>query len=389
MSHALLSPSAASRWLSCTPSARLETQFPDNASEAAAEGTLAHRICELTVMLYAGRITEELYHAHMRKEILPSKYYCPEMQEHCEEYATYVIGRYEMARSSDPAAVLMLEVKLDLTKYVPEGFGTGDTVILANNIVEIIDFKYGKGVPVSAVNNSQLKIYALGAIDMFGFAYELRMVNVTIVQPRLKSLTSHPMTIEELQAWADSELLVKAALAWKGEGDFVAGKHCQFCKAKAVCRANMEFNMQVAAHDFANAETLCAEEIADIISRADMFKSWIGAVEEYALKEALGGKRIPGYKIVQGRSTRQYSDELAVANILTGVGGYTETDIYNKKLLGITAMEKLLGKDRFAHLLDSHIVKPAGKPTLVTESDPRKPFNSAELDFAGIILEND
>lgn len=375
--HAVLSPSGASRWLSCTPSARLEEQFPDSAGTAALEGTLAHSLGELLIKFKSKIVTRTEY-ARALAKIHADGLYEHAMFEHVEGYAVFVLEALSKSRSHTKDALLFLEQKLDLTEYVPEGFGTGDVIIIADKVLKIIDLKYGKGVPVSAVGNSQMRLYALGALRQFSMLYDIQEVEMTIYQPRLDSVTTDQMTTVDLFNWANDFLIPRASLAFAGEGEFAPGEHCRFCKAKAVCRANAEYNLELAKHDFKPSNLLTDAEISEIMDRADRFTKWISAVEEHALNEAVNnGKKWPGYKLVEGRSNRAFTNEEKVAETLLAEG-FKEDQLYTKKLIGITAVEKEVGKDEFKKLLEPYVVKPPGKPTLVPDTDKRPEYHSAD-----------
>lgn len=375
--HAILSPSGASRWLACTPSARLEEQYPDTTSEAAEEGTLAHELGETILLHHVGEINKRTFTRRVNK-IKKNPLYNAEMQNHAENYASYVIERFEEAKKRSSDAVLQIEAKLNLTDYIPEGFGTGDGVIIADGILDIIDLKYGKGVLVSCENNKQMMIYALGALFEFGFMYDIDLVRMNIYQPRLDNISSFEMPVNELLEWATTELKPKANLAFEGKGEFVAGPHCQFCKARVQCRALAESNLELAKYEFASSDLLSDSEIAEILSKADQFKKWISSIERFALSEAVdNGKKWDGFKLVEGRSNRTYVDQDAVAKRLVEQG-IPEELIYSKSLLGITAMEKVITKKEFTNLLSDLVVKPQGKPTLAPLSDKRPEWNSVE-----------
>ena len=383
MSHAVLSPSSASRWLSCTPSARLEMQFPDKAGDFALEGSLAHECGEVLLKFATGltSLEEEEKSLSVLKE---SKFYSDELLTYADGYAAFVWEKLSLAQRVTSDAVLRIEEKIDLTAYVPEGFGTGDAVILADGTMEIIDLKYGKGVRVSAVDNKQMMLYALGALDMFGFMYAIHTVRMTIYQPRLDNISEWEIPVEDLLIWGMQELAPRAKMAYAGEGSFVAGKHCQFCRAKAQCRALAEKNMEAAKHEFDDASLLSDVEVSKVLDQVDIIKNWITAVEEYALQAALEGKKFPGFKLVEGRSNRKYSDEKKVADRLME-NGYKESAIYEPaKLKTITAMEKLVTKKAFSALLGDLIIKPQGKPAIAPESDKRQEWNSAENDFKNV-----
>lgn len=375
MSHAILSPSGAARWLACTPSARLETQFPDMAGVAAAEGTLAHRLGELLIGRKLGRVHKKQYDKELA-DILANPLYDTSMMDYCEDYAVFVIEKYYEAQKETPDTEILLETQVDLTAYIEEGFGTVDIRIISDGILRMIDLKYGKGVPVSAVENKQLMVYALGCLRECDFLYDIHTVQLIIYQPRLDSISVWPISVGQLRAWAQEELIPKAKLAFAGEGEFVPGKHCQFCRAKATCRANAEYNQEIAEHNFKNPNLLTDKEVADILERSDMLKNWVGAVEDYAFTEAMAGKKWPGFKLVEGRSNRAYTDIPAVVTTLKDKQ-YKESEIYQeRKIKGIGELEKELGKDDFNRIVGPFLVKPPGKPTLVKDSDKRPEINS-------------
>ena len=375
MGHAILSPSGASRWLNCPPSARLEQSFPDSSGEAAKEGTLAHELGEnlLRVTLLPDPTLDSNW-TRIQKDPL----FTSDMWEHASNYANYVLEAFNAAKAITKDAVIQIEAQLNLTDYVPEGFGTGDAVIIADGTMDIIDLKYGKGVNVSCENNKQMMLYALGGLREFDYMYDIQNVRMTIYQPRMDNISTYEMSVKDLQEWAENVLKPIAKLAFEGKGEFKVGDHCRFCRAKAACKANANENLELTKYDFAESVLLTDAEVADILSRASAFKSWLTSVEEMALTEAVEkGKNWPGYKLVEGRSNRVYMDEDKVALALTREG-FGEDEIYLKKLLGITAMEKAITKKTFESVLGGLVIKPAGKPTLVAESDKRSAWNSAE-----------
>lgn len=386
MEHAILSPSGASRWLNCTRSARLEQQFPDTAGEAAREGTLAHKLAELLIRQASGQIKSSDYKRQL-KAIQSEKLYDNAMLDHCDQYAVYVMERFceQQVRTKD--ALMFLEQKLNLTDYVPEGFGTGDVIIIADGVMDIIDLKYGKGVPVSAEQNRQMMLYSLGALREFDFMYDIQVVRMTIYQPRLDTISTWEMNVSDLRKWAKDELIPRARMAFDGEGEFTPGVHCQFCKAKAVCRANADYQMQVIRDEFPDPDLLTDEEVSNILERTKGVQNWLTAVGDHAMKEALNGKKWPGFKLVEGRSNRVYVDQDQVAKKLIESGFDKEVIFQEPKLLGITAMEKEITKPVFSSVLDGLILKPAGKPTLVPESDKRPELSgveAAQRDFESI-----
>lgn len=385
--HAVLSPSAASRWLACTPSARLEQQFPNKSSSAADEGTLAHRLGELLINEKLGRLTKQKVKAEM-KEITASQYYDAAMQEHADNYATYVLERFNEARARTSDAVLFTEKKLNLTDYIQEGFGTGDAGIIADAVLDLIDLKYGKGVPVSSVDNKQLMIYALGVLRDYDYMYDIQTVRITIYQPRLDNISEWQISVAELRTWAETVLKPKAEIAFAGKGEFTPGAHCQFCKAKARCRALANHNMELAQHDFKLPSTLDDNEVADILGKIDLLTSWAKSVSDHALEEALNGKTWPGFKVVEGRSNRKYTDEAAIVKLLEEKG-FAEDLIYKRReLIGLTDMEKTIGKANFKDWLTPYTIKPKGSPALVPESDKRPAIGSTESavnDFKDVV----
>lgn len=385
--HAILSPSSAQRWLNCTPSARLEQQFPDKAGVAAEEGTLAHSLGELLIRKSLKEVTKKQFEK-LLAEIQKNSLYEPAMLGYAEDYATFVMEKFSEAQSHTKDAMIFLEQRLNLTDYVPDGFGTGDAGIIANHVLDIIDLKYGKGVVVSAENNKQMMLYALGWLREFDFLYSINVVRMTIYQPRIDNISTFEMSVEELKSWANNELIPKAQMAFDGVGEFLPGSHCKFCKIRATCRANSEYNMELAKYEFGDPALLRDEEISEILTRSELFYSWLSSVEQHALTEAVtNNKKWPGFKLVEGRSNRTYLDESLVADKLLKKGLSAE-EIFTKKLLGSTAMEKVIGKADFTTVLGDLIIKPQGKPTLVPESDKRPELNSVEAakaDFAELI----
>lgn len=365
--HAILSASASFRWLNCPPSAKLNAEIPDITTEYAKEGTDAHELAEYKVNQLLGIKADNL------AENLD--YYNQEMEDCTDSYAQYIAE--QMSQYSSP--VVMVEQRLDFSRYVPGGFGTGDCIIVADDTLTVVDFKYGKGVAVEAEYNPQMMLYALGALEMFSILYDINEVKMVIFQPRIENISEFSMPVSDLLNWAENELKPKAELAAKGEGEFCAGEHCRFCKVKATCRKRAEYNLAIAKYDFAPPDMLEDSEIEMILERADALTAWAADVKEYALSEALKGRKWDDYKVVEGRSNRKYTDEKAVVSAVKAAG----KDPYSEpKILGITEMTKMLGgKKKFDELLSKYVCKPQGKPTLVPESDKRKEWSSAENDF--------
>jgi len=375
MSHAILSPSAAHRWLVCTPSARIEASKPDRSSEAAEEGTLAHAIAEVLLreeLLVSDPGDTEMVLRGLQEDPL----YSEEMLEHIYEYVDFVAERFHAAREG----IIFLEERLDMSDYAQECEGTTDVTIVSEGILEVIDLKYGKGVPVSAVNNPQLKLYGLGALIRFGFLYEgIQTVRLTIYQPRISNFSSWDIPVQDLLRWAELELRPLARNAWNGEGDLVAGDHCRFCKIAATCRANAELNLATAKKAFAPATELEPQEVADILKGALRLENWLTAVKDHALHEALNnGVTWPGFKLVEGKSNRKITDQPGAAGALREAGK-TEEEIYKPRALrAMGELEKLLGKKAFTEMLTKFITKPEGKPTLAILEDKRPAWHSSE-----------
>ena len=377
--HAKLSASGSHRWLNCPPSVKLEQQYKDETSEYAAEGTLAHELGEISLKRDLGQMTERVFKNKL-KPIMTNALWTADMPDYVDIYVETCMEKVAEAKAKTPDAVFCVEQKLDFSEWVPEGFGTGDFVIIADGTMEICDLKYGKGVPVSAKDNSQMRLYALGAISEFSFLYDIDKVKMTIIQPRLDSISSDEVTVDELLKWAEVIVKPRAQLAIKGEGEFKAGEHCKFCKARKNCRARAEKNMELAKYDFQEPQTLDNNDIADILKRLDEFEKWSKDIKDFALEQALNGVNYEGFKVVEGRSNRKYSDENKVAEILLNQG-FQESMIYTKKLDGISKLESAIGKKELQKLIGDLIVKPQGKPTLVSISDKRPVFNPAEADF--------
>lgn len=384
--HALLSASCAGRWLNCTPSAKLEDQFGEKTfSPYAAEGTLAHELAELYIRKdIFNELSDQVFEQRL-EELMSNDLFSEEMLEVIPTYIDYCEDQFTEAKEFNPAAIIEIEQKLDLTGYVPESFGTADCIIINDDLMEVIDLKYGKGVPVYAEWNKQLMLYGLGALWKYDAMYDISEVRLTIVQPRIDNISSWQISVEDLQKWADEELKPKAKLAFNGSGELQAGDWCRFCSVKNKCRKLYEQQLEIAKYEFSGPELLTDEEIADVIKRAPSFIEWINSISDYALKRAVNeGKEWPGFKIVEGRSVRKWADEEKVANtIFSKCPELSEEDIYNMKLKSITEIEKLIGKPRFNELLKDVVIKPQGKPTLAPIDDkrPAMGYEQAKLDF--------
>ena len=367
--HALLSASSAHRWIECPPSALLSKKFEDASSSFAQEGTDAHTLAQHKL--------EKLLGLDTKDPIESLSFYDEEMNSHAEYYASFVLEQLQNAKETCADPQILIEQKLDFSKYVPEGFGHVDCLIIADGTLTVIDYKYGLGIKVSSERNPQMFCYALGGLALFDGIYDIDTVHLVIYQPRRENISEYSISKSELIQWAEEVLIPSAQLASKGEGEYKAGEHCQFCKAKATCRKRAEYNLELAKYDFEVPATLDHDEIAAILAKADELVSWVSDVKEYALKEALNGIKFEGFKLVAGRSNRKYTDEAAAADLVIAAG----KDPYEKKLLGITAMTALLGKKAFEEILGGLTYKPPGKPVLVTADDKRPEFNSAYEDF--------
>ena len=367
--HAVLSASSSHRWLNCSPSARLEQEFEDRETEAAAEGTAAHALCE-----------HKLRRALKRQSRKPiSKYDCEEMDTHTDNYVQFVLETISQAKEHCADPIINIEQRLDFSCYVPHGFGTGDCIIIADKTLHIIDFKYGQGVLVEAEQNPQMMLYALGALRIYDTLYDIEDVAMTIYQPRRENISTWTITVSNLLSWAENELVPKAKLAFDGKGEYMPGPWCTFCKAAVKCRARAEEKLALAQYEFAQPPLLTDAEIEEILGKLDDLTRWADEIKSYAQDAALNhGKQWHGYKVVEGRSVRKYSDEEAVIEAANAAGYH---DIFRKTLLPITEMEKLMGKQEFAEVLSGLIIKPAGKPTLVPITDKRPAMTKANIDF--------
>nr|DAG19009.1 MAG TPA: Protein of unknown function (DUF2800) [Caudoviricetes sp.] len=358
--HSVLGASAADRWMNCTPSAQLTAGMEDETTTCAAEGTAAHALCEWKVRkalkMRAGRRPT-------------SDYWTDEMEEFTDDYRDFIMDLVGQAKQHCKDPVTLIEQHLDFSCYVPDGFGTGDFLLVADKELNVVDFKYGRGVAVYADHNPQMMLYALGALNLFDCLYDIEQVTMTIFQPRLSSISTWTITATDLYQWAEDVLKPKAELAAKGEGEFVSGSWCRFCKARNTCRARAESFLELARMEFQPPALLSDEEVAEVMEKADELSKWASDVMAYAQAEAIeNGKHWAGYKLVEGRSVRKFSDEAKV-EAAAKEAGYT--DIYNKSLITLTAFEKLMGKKTFADVLGQYVTKPAGKLTLVPVSDKR------------------
>lgn len=406
--HALLSASSASRWLTCTAAPRFEEGLPESTSTYAEEGRLAHAIAELKVLKKFTVMTGRTYTTRLNK-LKKDALYDQEMDKTTDLYLEHLT---EQAMLYDSSPTVVAEVKVDFGEYAPEGFGTCDCVMIGGDTLSITDYKHGKGVPVSAVGNPQMRLYALGALKRYApvFGDTIKQVRMTIDQPRLDSYTSDLITVEELRAWGESIKPI-AQKAFSGLGEFVPGEHCRFCRGKAQCRARA--NVNTALEDFKDCvpagsvkpgefvpqihsyltpggvevhPLLSDAEIGDLLIRGQQLVQWYKDLEEYATKALLDGKPIEGWKLVAGRSNRTFTDQDAAIKAVIAAG-YDEALVYDRKPKTLSELEKLMGKAEFAEKIGSYVVKPLGKPTLALATDKREVYNPAAADFAGVVAE--
>lgn len=365
--HAILSASSSHRWLHCPLSATIETEIEGISSEAAEEGTAAHALCE-----------HKLRKALKMRSIKPtSRFDCDEMDQFTDVYVQFVLETLEKAKHSCTDPIVLIEQRLDFSRYVPDGFGTGDCVIVSDQTLHIIDFKYGMGVLVDAQENPQMMLYALGALEIFDTLYDITEVSMTIYQPRRENISTWTVPVEELLVWARDILIPRALLAAKGEGEYCPGDWCQFCRVSARCRARAEAKLKLAEFEFALPPLLSDDEIEEILSSIGDLTNWANDIMSYAMDAAINhGKQWHGFKVVEGRSNRKYKDEDAVA-VAAKQAGYR--DIYKQSLITITEMEKLMGKQEFREVLGDLVIKPLGKPTLVPETDKRPAIDTAKV----------
>ena len=373
--HALLSASGASRWLECTPSARLEEQFPKTSSSYADEGTAAHDLCEIAARYWLGETTEKAYENTVAK-FKKNQYYSAEMMECAVDYARFIKETVDKAKETCPDAFVELEAKsLDFSEWAPEGFGTADCIIIADGAMEVIDFKYGKGVRVDAGDNPQMKLYALGALNRYGALYDIDRVRVTIIQPRISTTPSfEEIAVVELMDWAENYVKPRAVLAFAGEGDFNPNEYtCKFCRAKEQCKARAEKNL-VLFDEAPDLLLITPDEAGAILEKAADIKAWLKDLEALVTRTLFEGNPVKGWKLVEGKSNRKLGEEAKVVEAMVEAG-YDDAELYTRSLISLTAMEKAYGKKEIGKILGDLITKPPGKPTLAPASDKRETFS--------------
>lgn len=388
MAHAVLSPSSSKMWLTCTPSARLneklKARFGEQSSVFAAEGTTAHALSEMKLRKENGEINEFLY-GKEREALgdIPN-----EMDNKTDDYVDTVLSEYYAAAKFCPDAKLFVEVKLDMNNWVPHCFGTSDAVVVSDDILVVIDLKYGQGVPVSAIGNPQARLYGLGAArefsERFGGLYAFKKVKTMIVQPRLESVTEEELTLDELVDWGNS-IVPNAKLAWEGKGNFSVGDHCRFCAAKAICAARASEAMRIFQDGLGGLGTIPDSEIPRILDVIPAARDWMKAIEDYALNQAKQGTEFKGYKLVRGKKgTRRWTSEREAVNTLARAG-YTPDQYEESGLKSVAGIEKLLGKSTFSALLGELTVQAEGALTLVPEDDKREAVPSETMAIAGML----
>lgn len=377
--HAILSASSAHKWLVCTPSARLEEQFPCKTSEYMQEGTLAHAIAEFKARSY---FLEPMSKATQTKKLNKLKKEDGFQEEMLEYTDTYLNFLKEEALQTKVKPFIAIEQKLDFSNYVPEGFGTADCIMLWGDTLHVIDFKYGKGVKVEADDNPQMKLYALGAINTYGMLYPIKYIRMSIVQPRIDHISSYVMPIELLLEWGEKIVKPQAQKAFAGIGEFVQGEHCRFCRAKGACEFRARENMKMIEEIQNNTGVITNDELGDMLTNTDGIEQWIKDIKAYALELVLKGEKVKGWKVVEGKSNRKISDVDKAFEKLEA-NGYEEAILYEKTPLTLTKLEKVVGKTKLSKLIGEYIEKPKGAPTLAKESDKREPYKVSAVEEFG------
>jgi hypothetical protein len=376
--HAKLSASGSDRWMNCTPSIAFEAQFPESPNTSHSErGSFGHCIFENELSFYLGQQVKDLPENLLR-------YDSPELREQVKIAVQFSIELIEKVRAETNTATIAVEQRVDFSKWVPEGFGTADLLIIADGTAFVIDLKLGQGIRVVAQDNSQLRLYSVGVLNTFGSLFEIDQIEMIIVQPPLNNISRETLTTKELLTWVETEVEPKAKLAWAGEGDFVPGDHCRWCRGKAQCPARNESNLALARHDFAEPASMSDLEIAEVLVKAQQLHAWVRDLEEFAYSQAMSGRTWPGFKLVEARGSRKFKDVTAAAQALIDAG-ISNDDIFERNLRSLTGLETKLGKNKFAQLLGDLVAKTNGKPTLVPVDDKRPefyPLAAAAADFS-------
>lgn len=366
--HALLSPSGAHRWLPCTPSARLEATLPDTETEATKKGTLAHEIAELKLQKIFSGLPTRSFNASLKK-FKAQELYEPIMDDHTDAYVDYI---QSIVHAFPSPPFVAIERRVDISDYVPESFGSSDCIIIGAGRMHVIDYKNGQGVAVAAENNPQMQLYALGALKAFSLLFPIEEVHLAIVQPKVWDQPSEwSLPVADLLAWGESIKPI-AQRAFAGDGDYVVGEHCGFCRAKATCRARVEHMLDAGSKAPIKPPLISWDEVGDVLKRADGIVKWYEAIKKAALAEVLKGGQVAGWKAVEGRGSRDYAD-LDAAFAYLKEKGIDEAVLYERRPLTPPQLETALTKKVYKKLLEEpgHIVKQPGAPTLAPESDKR------------------
>lgn len=376
--HAVLSASSSHKWLVCTPSARLEEKFPNKTSEYMAEGTLAHEIAEFKVRSYFLEPISKATYTRRLNKFKKEEHFDNEMLSHTDTYLEFIKGE-ALKTSSRP--FIAVEQRVDFSKYVPEGFGTADCVLISGDTLQVIDFKYGKGVKVEAEGNPQMKLYALGVLEQYGMFYNIKYIKMSIVQPRIDNISSYEMSIGELLDWGEKVVKPQAQKAFMGLGNYVQGEHCRFCRARGACEFRAKENMKVVEEIQETTGIVSNNELGEMLTKADGIEQWIKDIRAYALEQLLKGEEVHGWKAVEGKSNRKIVDVDKAFEILEA-NGFEQAILYERKPITLTQLEKIVGKTKLTETIGDYIEKPKGAPTLAKESDKREPFRvSAAEEF--------
>ncbi len=390
MSHAFLSASGSKKWLNCPASARLESKVQEEEKSYSKEGTIAHALGELELKLYFKMIDLEYFSQEkekLKKEISDLGFDLEEIEGYVADYRDYVIDTYETCQLNSNITVIDIESRVDYSNYAKDGFGTSDVIILSGKIIHIIDLKYGKGVRVSAENNSQLMLYALGALKGYDIYGDIESVNMTIFQPRMSNNSTFTMSAADLINWGETVVKPKAELALNKNSECIAGTHCKegFCKVRGSCKAFTDYHLQLEKYRNSDINLISSEEYADIIERGESLKSWIDEMKKQVVSKLLKGDKVPGLKLVNGRTSKSFTDEDAIKKILKGLK--IDTDLYiSSKLKSVTSIEKIFKQHNCLETLQDLIIYKEGSPTLVKDSDSRLEYNSAKLDFSDVTV---
>ncbi len=377
--HAVLSASSSHKWLVCTPSARLEEKFPNKTSEYMAEGTLAHEIAEFKVKSYFLEAIPKATYTRRLNKFKKEEHFDNEMLSHTDTYLEFIKGE---AMKTNAKPFIAVEQRVDFSKYVPEGFGTADCILISGDTLQVIDFKYGKGVKVEAEDNPQMKLYALGVLEQYGMFYNIKYVKMSIIQPRIDNISTYEISIDPLLDWGEKIVKPQAQKAFMGLSEYVQGEHCKFCRAKGACEFRAKENIKVVEEIQSDYNgVLTNGELGEILTKTDGIEQWLKDLRGYALEQLLKGEEIPGWKAVEGKSNRKIVDIDKAFEILEA-NGYEQAILYEKKPITLTQLEKVVGKTKLIQTIGDYIEKPKGAPTLAKESDKRESFRvSAAEEF--------